>query len=160
VQLAVLGDGDKIYRDLLQALHQRYPRQIALHLDQSETLAHQIEAGADIFLMPSQYEPCGLNQLYSLKYGTIPVVRATGGLADTVVDATPENLAAGTATGVTFVPYAPKAFADALEHCLAMYRNDPAKWQQMQQTGMHQDWSWQRSAAEYVRLYWSLLQQL
>ena len=102
-QLVVLGDGDKAYRDILLKLKRQYPQHMGLHLGQSEVLAHQIEAGADIFLMPSQYEPCGLNQLYSLKYGTIPLVRATGGLVDTVTDATPQSLADGTATGFRFV---------------------------------------------------------
>jgi starch synthase len=153
VQLAVLGDGDKQYRDMLLQLRQDFPRQVGLHLGYSEPIAHQIEAGADIFLMPSQYEPCGLNQLYSLKYGTPPVVHATGGLADTVVDATPANVAAGKATGFSFVPYSPAAFMAALDRCLAMYRGDPTGWRQLQVNGMRQDWSWHRSAAEYERLY-------
>lgn len=153
VQLAVLGDGDKAYCDLFRSLKQRFPRQVGVHIGYSDSLAHQIEAGADAFLMPSHYEPCGLNQLYSLKYGTVPIVRATGGLADTVIDATSENLAARRATGFSFVPYAPAAFADALRRCLTMYQRDPAMWKQLQQTGMAQDWSWQRSAAEYERLY-------
>ena len=131
----------------------RFPRQVGLAFELSEPLAHQIEAGADIFLMPSKYEPCGLNQLYSLKYGTVPVVRRTGGLADTVVDATPENLAAQTATGFAFVPFAQAPFAEALGRAVAMYRSDPLRWRQLQETGMRQDWSWARSAAEYERLY-------
>ncbi len=90
---------------MLGDLRKRFPKQVGLTLGFDETLAHQIEAGADMFLMPSQYEPSGLNQLYSLRYGTLPVVRATGGLADTVVDTTPATLADGTATGFRFVPY-------------------------------------------------------
>src|SRR6202012_4556198 len=93
IQLVVLGKGDVQYHRYLDYLRERYPDRVSVHLTQDESLAHRIEAGADLFLMPSEYEPCGLNQLYSLKYGTIPVVRATGGLADTVTDATPENLA-------------------------------------------------------------------
>jgi starch synthase len=153
VQLAVLGDGDKVYRDMLLNLAQDFPRQVGVHVGYSDPIAHQIEAGADIFLMPSQYEPCGLNQLYSLKYGTIPVVRRTGGLADTVVDATPEAIALGRATGFVFVPPSPAAFAEALGRCLAMYRDNVYSWKQLQQTGMAQDWSWRRSAEEYERLY-------
>jgi starch synthase len=153
IQLAVLGDGDKVYRDMLLKLRAQFPRRVGLHLGYDEPLAHQIEAGADLFLMPSQYEPCGLNQLYSLKYGTIPVVHATGGLADTVVDATSANLKAGKATGFAFRPYAEQALADALGLALTLYRNEPAIWQSLQQTGMAQDWSWRRSAAEYERLY-------
>ena len=160
VQLAVLGDGDKVYRDMLVTLQAAFPRQVGVVMDQSETIAHWIEAGADAFLMPSQYEPCGLNQLYSLKYGTIPIVRATGGLTDTVTDATPENLAAGKATGFTFVPYAPAAFAEAVRRCLQIYREEPDAWRQLQQTGMTQDWSWRRSAAEYDRLYRALLHEI
>jgi starch synthase len=153
VQLAVLGDGDKVYREMLLNLQQDFPRQVGVHVGYNDPIAHQIEAGADVFLMPSQYEPCGLNQLYSLKYGTIPVVRRTGGLADTVVDATPEAIAGGRATGFVFVPHAPTAFAEALGRCLAMYRDNAFCWKQLQQTGMAQDWSWSRSAAEYERLY-------
>ncbi|MBI3823493.1 MAG: glycogen synthase GlgA [Planctomycetes bacterium] len=160
VQLAVLGDGDKIYADMFLELKQRFPGQVGVHLGYSDPLAHQIEAGADLFLMPSNYEPCGLNQLYSLKYGTVPVVHTTGGLADTVVDATPPNIAAGRATGFTFVSYAAAAFSDALRRALAMYQNDSAKWKQLQRTGMAQDWSWSRSAAEYERLYRRALLQI
>jgi starch synthase len=160
VQLVVLGDGDKKYRDMLVELQQDYPSQVGLHFGYSDPIAHQIEAGADVFLMPSEYEPCGLNQLYSLKYGTLPVVRATGGLADTVIDATPENIAMGRATGFTFVSYRPSAFAEALERCLSMYRNQPVRWRHLQQTGMLQDWSWHRSAGEYERLYRQVLLEI
>jgi starch synthase len=160
VQFAVLGDGEKIYRDMLIRLQASFPRQVGLCMEISEPVAHLIEAGADGFLMPSQYEPCGLNQLYSLKYGTIPIVRLTGGLADTVTDATPENVASGKATGFTFVPYAPSYFADAVRRCLQVYREQPEQWRQLQQSGMEQDWSWRRSAAEYERLYRSLLQEI
>lgn len=152
-QMVVLGDGDKVYRDMLLKLEKDFPRQVGVHSAQSEQIAHQIEAGADMFLMPSRYEPCGLNQLYSLKYGTIPVVHATGGLTDTVVDATPQNVALGRATGFTFVPFTPSAFAEALNRCLLMYRDEPARWKQLQQTGMAQDWTWDHSAQEYKRLY-------
>ena len=160
VQFAILGDGEKIYRDMLTKLQRNHPNQVGLCMEISETLAHLIEAGADAFLMPSQYEPCGLNQLYSLKYGTVPVVRATGGLADTVTNATPETVAAGTATGFTFVPYSPSHFAEAVRRCLQLYCDEPEQWRQLQRTGMLQDWSWRRSADEYERLYRSLLQEI
>ena len=140
-QLVVLGDGDKKYCDMFVKLRGS-PRKVGLLVGYSDPLAHQIEAGADIFLMPSEYEPCGLNQLYSLKYGTIPVVRATGGLADTVIDATPQAVALGQATGFSFVSSTPAAFAEALRRCLKMYREEPACWKRLQQTGMLQDWSW------------------
>jgi len=103
--------------------------------------------------MPSQFEPSGLNQLYSLKYGTVPVVRAIGGLADTITDCTPENLARGIATGFSFLPYTAGAFLDAVRRAVNLYRNQSYTWRQIVQTGMQQDWSWNRSAAEYEKLY-------
>lgn len=157
VQLVVLGLGDPRYQAMLLELQKQFPGQVGVRLALDEPLAHQIEAGADMFLMPSQYEPCGLNQLYSLKYGTVPVVRATGGLADTVVDATPENLAADKATGFTFVVHAPGPFLEAVSRALAMYHDDPAAWRRLQATGMRQDWSWNRSAAEYEAVYRGLV---
>ena len=160
VQLVILGEGDAAYQQLLEKLHETYPRQVAISLSQNDKLAHQIEAGADMFLMPSQYEPCGLTQLYSLKYGTVPIIRVTGGLADTVVDATPENRAAGKATGFAFVLYTAKAFFDTVKKALTMYRDQPEQWLALQRTGMRQDWSWGRSAAEYERLYRSALDSM
>jgi starch synthase len=158
-QLVVLGQGDPHYERMLHGLRERYPRQVGITLAQDEPLAHRIEAGADMFLMPSLFEPCGLSQLYSLKYGTVPIVRATGGLCDTVADATPERLAAGTATGFAFVPDAPAVFLQAIERALALYRNDPERWLALMRTGMRQDWSWERSAAEYERLYSLLMER-
>jgi starch synthase len=152
-QLVVLGEGDPVYHRMLQDLQARHPDRVGLTLGFDEVLAHQIEAGADIFLMPSEYEPSGLNQLYSLKYGTVPVVRATGGLADTIVDATPENLAAGRATGFSFIANYAGAFLSALERALDCYRHHPDQWLQVMQTGMRQDWSWDHSAIEYEKLY-------
>ncbi|HXG10327.1 MAG TPA: glycogen synthase GlgA, partial [Gemmataceae bacterium] len=154
-QLVVLGEGEPIYHRRLQELQAQYPDRLGLALTFDEPLAHQIEAGADLFLMPSLYEPSGLNQLYSMKYGTPPVVRATGGLADTVVDCTPETLAAGTATGFCFVPHTPDALVETVRRALDLYHHHPDQWLQVQQTGMRQDWSWDRSAAEYERLYQS-----
>jgi starch synthase len=152
-QLVVLGEGDAFYHRMLLELRERYPQQVGLTLGFDETLAHQVEAGADIFLMPSQFEPSGLNQLYSLKYGTVPVVRATGGLADTITDCTAETLEAGTATGFTFGPFAPAAFLETVRKAIELYRHHPENWRQLVRTGMEQDWSWNRSAAEYERLY-------
>lgn len=153
VQLVVLGEGEPTTHDKLLDLRGRYPDKIGVTIAQDEELAHQIEAGADIFLMPSRFEPCGLNQLYSLKYGTVPVVRATGGLADTVVDATPENLAAGKASGISFLAYTPEAFLEAIHRALDLYSNHPDRWLALQKTGMSQDWSWNHAAAEYESLY-------
>ena len=125
-----------------------------------ESLAHQIEAGADIFLMPSLYEPAGLNQLYSLKYGTVPIVRKTGGLADTITDCTPETLAAGKATGFSFVAYTAAALQEAVELAMALYSEQPEEWLTLMRTGMRQDWSWDRIAVEYEKLYQLLIQDV
>jgi starch synthase len=134
-------------------LRARAPDRFGVVFAFDEALAHQIEGGADIFLMPSQYEPAGLNQLYSLKYGTVPVVRATGGLADTIVDCTPQSLAEGTATGFSFVPYTSAALVGTVQRALQLYRGSPEKWLALMRTGMQQDWSWDRIAGEYDKLY-------
>jgi starch synthase len=152
-RLIVLGEGEPWYQHQLEHLRGRYPRRVALAFKFDETLAHRIEAGSDLFLMPSRYEPSGLNQLYSLRYGTPPVVRATGGLADTVRDTTPETLAAGTATGFSFVAQTPEALRDTTLRAISLFRERPADWQRIMATGMRQDWSGDRSAAEYERLY-------
>jgi starch synthase len=151
-QFMLLGTGDPKYHTLFQKLADRYPRRVAVTLGFDDGLAHRIEAGADIFLMPSRYEPSGLNQLYSLRYGTIPVVRKTGGLADSIVDATPEAIARGAATGFVFEAYTPDAYLQAVTRALAAFR-DPDLWRRLQQTGMGQDFSWNWSAARYVETY-------
>lgn len=153
VQLVVLGDGELRYKRWLRELMEKHPRQMAVQIGYDESLAHQIIAGADAFLMPSQYEPSGLNQLYSMKFGTPSIVRATGGLADTVVDTTPASLIAGEATGFTFEPFEAGAFGDAIRRALELYRDKPDHWLQVMQTGMRRHWSWEKSAAEYERLY-------
>jgi starch synthase len=153
IQLVILGEGDAIYHRVLADLRTRFPNRFGVVFGFDETLAHQIEGGADIFLMPSHYEPAGLNQLYSLKYGTMPVVRATGGLADTITDVNPETLAAGTATGFIFTASTPMALLGAVDRALDMYRNRPDQWLTLVQTGMRQDWSWDRVAGEYEKLY-------
>jgi starch synthase len=152
-QLVVLGDGEKKYHDLFESLHRRYPNRMGLRLGFNEPLAHRIEAGADLFLMPSAFEPSGLNQLYSLRYGTPPVVRATGGLADTVTDTTPQTLADNTATGFRFAAYSAHALWETTNRALAIFRNQPGTWRQIMRNGMQQDWSWDRSAVEYEKLY-------
>jgi starch synthase len=159
VQLVVLGEGDAVYHRLLLDLHARFPQQVGAVFGFDEGLAHQIEAGADLFLMPSKYEPAGLNQLYSLKYGTVPIVRSTGGLADTITDCKPETLAAGTATGFCFLPYTPAAFVGAVQRAVDLYRQSPAQWLELMRTGMRQDWSWDRIAGDYERLYGLLKQR-
>ena len=151
-QWVILGTGEPRYHEALSSLAAEHPQKIGVRLEFSDELAHRIEAGADIFVMPSQYEPCGLNQLYSLKYGTVPVVRATGGLVDTVVDATPQTLANHTATGFAFPDYTTLALAEALDRARRAYA-DPPVWKQLMETGMRQDWSWRQSAEKYVELY-------
>ena len=152
VQLVVLGQGEPRYHEVLQQLRKHFPHQVGVRTELNEALAHQIEAGADAFLMPSQYEPCGLNQLYSLRYGTVPVVRATGGLADTVADATDVNLVRGPAgphrVHVSY-PISRPSFREAIDRCLRLYRERPQLWRRVQETGMRQDWSWGRSGLEY-----------
>ncbi len=152
VQLVVLGVGDPKYHSLLEKLTRDFPEKFWAFLGFSDDLAHQIEAGADLFLMPSVFEPCGLNQLYSLAHGTVPIVRATGGLLDTVVDTNPKTLAEGTANGFVFAEADPSALEQCIARALALWP-DRKTWQQLVITGMKADWSWQRSAREYVALY-------
>ncbi|HNW59314.1 MAG TPA: glycogen synthase GlgA [bacterium] len=148
-QLVILGTGDPQVHKLLEKMRKGHPRQVALFLRFDDTLAHLIEAGSDMFLMPSLYEPCGLNQMYSLKYGTIPVVRKTGGLADTIVDAgaDPNN-----GNGFLFSDYTPEALTDAVRRAVAAYRDDKG-WQKLIKRGMKQDFSWAIAADKYVKLY-------
>ncbi|QDU21688.1 Glycogen synthase [Urbifossiella limnaea] len=152
-QLVFLGDGDPEYHDELNDFKARHPDKVGVFLGFNEGLAHAVEAGSDLFLMPSRYEPCGLNQLYSLRYGTAPVVRATGGLADTVVNATEEHLKAGTATGFSFGEFSARALYETVKWALSLYRTRPADFAQVVRTAMAQDWGWDRSAAEYEALY-------
>jgi starch synthase len=152
VQMVVLGEGLPYYHERLDRLAARHPGRLRAFLEFSDTLSHQIEAGADVFLMPSLYEPCGLNQLYSLAHGTVPVVRATGGLADTVVDATPKTLADGTATGIVFQEPSVDALQTAIDRALGLWAK-PKVWQCLVQSGMRANWSWERSARDYVTLY-------
>ena len=151
VQWAVLGIGEPKYHKALKKLAERFPKKVAVRLEFSAPLAHRIEAGADVFLMPSRFEPCGLNQLYSLRYGTVPVVRATGGLADTIVGYDPQ-LPNAAANGFAFQEYSAPALEEALRQACDAYRR-PEVWRQLIAVGMRQDWSWTRSAKEYVELY-------
>jgi len=147
--LIILGSGEEKYERLLVKLARKYPKQMSMTVAFDESLAHQIEAGCDIYLMPSLYEPCGLNQMYSLKYGTIPVVRKTGGLADTVVEV---NVNKRKGTGFLFSAYDPDALWKAIEKALQCFA-DKELWRQLIQQAMAQDFSWSRSAREYLRLY-------
>ena len=152
VQLCFLGTGDPKYEQALALLAKQHPQNVSVTIGFDETLAHRIEAGSDAYLMPSRYEPCGLNQMYSLVYGTVPLVRAVGGLADSVVDATPENLTSGTANGFCFKDYGKKAFVEAFRRTVRMFAQRK-NWSQLVRTGMNQDWSWRKSASEYEKVY-------
>jgi len=154
-QLVVLGTGDAGLERALRAAAQAHRDAVAVEIGFDEALAHLIEAGADAFLMPSRFEPCGLNQMYSQRYGTPPVARATGGLCDSIVDCTAATLADGTASGFLFHGLAPDALLEAIERALAAYR-EPATWRALQRAGMARDFSWRASAAEYAALYAAL----
>ncbi|MBM3394369.1 MAG: glycosyltransferase, partial [Betaproteobacteria bacterium] len=151
-QLAILGSGDAGMQDALQDLARAHPGQVAVHIGYDEGLAHQIEAGADMFLMPSRFEPCGLNQMYSQRYGTVPVVNSTGGLKDSVVDATQEHINDKTATGFVFNGVTREAVVGAMKRALTTFKNKKV-WRQIQKTGMSKDFSWEASAARYIEIY-------
>lgn len=152
VQLVLLGSGASHYEDALQRLAVAYPRSVSVNIGYSEALAHRIEAGADLFLMPSRFEPCGLNQMYSLRYGTVPLVHRVGGLADTVIDAD-----AADGNGFVFDSPSAAALGDTLARALQNY-GDSARWRALQLRGMGQDFSWRASALAYQQLYLEALQ--
>ncbi|HEY6563007.1 MAG TPA: glycogen/starch synthase, partial [Pirellulaceae bacterium] len=158
-QWVILGTGQRDWELQLEGLAAEYPQRVAAKLSFSESLAHRITAAADIFVMPSRFEPCGLNQLYSLKYGTVPVVHRTGGLADTVRDADPLSIASGEANGFSFEGFDGAAFEQALARACDLYQQDPAAWGQLATRGMTQDWSWRRSAAQYADVYRETLER-
>jgi starch synthase len=151
-QLVILGTGDPAFEEAFRAASARWPQHVRAIIGFNNGLAHRIEAGADMFLMPSRFEPSGLNQLYSLRYGTVPVVRRTGGLADSIVDVTPEAIHNGQANGFVFEDYSPGALAATVGRAIAAYR-DPTVWRSLQQVGMRADFSWDRTADRYVALY-------
>ncbi len=148
-QFVLLGAGDPQHEHVLREMSRLFPERVAVRIGYDEVLSHMIEAGADMFLMPSLYEPCGLNQMMSMRYGTLPVVRATGGLADTVfdADANPED-----GTGFCFEPFTTEDFLQALRRAIAAYGNS-ARWRKLQRNAMRHDFSWDRSARSYVELY-------
>lgn len=151
-QIVILGTGDARLESACRQMGVDYPGRVVTRIGFEEGLAHRIQAGCDILLMPSRFEPCGLSQMYALRYGTIPVVRHTGGLADTVVDAA----AAGGGTGFVFAEATADDFLVAVHRALATY-DDPMAWRQMQRRAMGQDFSWQRSAENYRRVYRELV---
>ena len=151
-RLIMLGTGDIGLELALQAAANAHPKRIAVNIGYDEGQAHRIEAGIDMFLMPSRFEPCGLNQMYSLRYGSIPIVRRTGGLADAVTDANPANLAAGIANGVLFDQPDKHALTAAVGHAVSLYQQ-PQRWRAMMRAGMQRDFGWSRSAWQYITLY-------
>jgi starch synthase len=147
--VVALGTGDKPYEEMFQRLNKQFPNKIAAKVAFDNAIAHKIEAGADMFLMPSRYEPCGLNQIYSLKYGTVPIVRATGGLDDTIE---PWDARTGKGTGFKFTDYTGEALLATIKQALLAYR-DPSSWQTLMRNGMSRDFSWGASAREYGKIY-------
>ncbi|HEY7099565.1 MAG TPA: glycogen synthase GlgA [Terriglobales bacterium] len=147
--VVTLGTGDKSYEEMFLRLQRQFPHKIAVRVAFDNTLAHKIEAGSDMFLMPSRYEPAGLNQLYSLKYGTVPIVRATGGLDDTIEPWEPRSWKG---TGFKFVEYSGESLLLTIKHALQAFR-DQTSWQKLMRNGMTKDFSWNASAKEYIRVY-------
>ncbi|PVV20342.1 MAG: starch synthase [gamma proteobacterium symbiont of Ctena orbiculata] len=153
VQMVMLGSGNKDLEHALEKISNRYHSRVGVYIGYDESLSHRIEAGCDCFLMPSRFEPCGLNQMYSLRYGTVPIVRRTGGLADTVVDVNPSTLANGSATGFVFENADASSLWGAVEHAINFYRRSSTDWEILARTGMQQDFSWEASAQHYLELY-------
>ena len=147
--MVVLGSGDKPYEEMFVRMNKQFPNKIACKVAFDNAIAHKIEAGSDMFLMPSRYEPCGLNQIYSLKYGTVPVVRATGGLDDTIE---PWDARTGKGTGFKFSDYTGEALLATIKQALLSYQ-DPSSWQTLMRNGMSRDFSWGASAREYGKIY-------
>jgi starch synthase len=147
--VVALGAGDKAYEEMFLRLHKQFPNKIAVKVAYDNAIAHKIEAGADMFLMPSRYEPCGLNQIYSLKYGTVPIVRATGGLDDTIE---PWDARTGKGTGFKFTDYNGEALLLTIKQALEAY-SDQTSWQALMRNGMSKDFSWNASAREYGKIY-------
>jgi len=147
--VVVLGTGDKPYEEMFQRLNKQFPGKIAIKIAYDNVIAHKIEAGADMFLMPSRYEPCGLNQIFSLKYGTVPIVRATGGLDDTIE---PWDVRTGKGTGFKFTDYTGEALLATIKQALVAFR-DQSSWQTLMRNGMARDFSWGASAREYGKVY-------
>jgi starch synthase len=152
--LVVLGTGEVQYEDFFNGLQRRFPDRVHFERRYSDELAHWIEAASDMFLMPSRYEPCGLNQMYSMRYGTVPIVRRTGGLADSVQHF---DAAAGSGTGIVFNDYNAEAVVWAVNTALDLYQNR-GMWRRLMQNGMAQDYSWSRQVRGYVELYESMVQ--
>jgi starch synthase len=152
-QFVLLGTGSKVYEEFFRELGEHNHGRVGVMIGYDEDLAHRIEAGADIFLMPSRFEPSGLNQLYSMHYGTVPIVRHVGGLADSVTDTTKKTLANNTATGFVFEDYTPEALWETIMRAIDLYEEKPDDWRRIQRNGMAHDFSWTRSAEKYDEVY-------
>ncbi|GAB4253889.1 MAG: glycogen synthase GlgA [Methylomicrobium sp.] len=152
IQFILLGSGNKSFEQRLYNFAESWPHKLSITIGYDEELAHWIEAGCDIFLMPSRFEPCGLNQMYSQRYGTLPIVRKTGGLADTVVDSLPETIDNHTATGFMFNEATPGSLMETIKRALILYRSQET-WQALQTQAMQKDYSWSNSAKQYLTLY-------
>jgi len=152
----MLGTGDPSYEERFRTLQMRFRDRMGLHIGFDEGLAHRIEGGADMLVMPSRYEPCGLSQLYSLRYGTVPIVRKTGGLADTVVPLERGKAAAPLATGLFIEEHTSESLLMSLRYSLEVFQ-DAGQWNRLVETGMGSDVSWARSARDYDELYASLV---
>ncbi len=155
LQIILMGQGAEQYQSWAMEMVEKYPGLIGLEMGYNEPLAHQIQAGADILLMPSRYEPCGLDQLYALKYGTIPIVRAVGGLEDTVEDYDPQN---DQGTGFKFKEYEWEKLFQTIQRALSVFRDKP-RWKRLIQRAMNQDFSWEKSASQYESLYQKAMQK-
>jgi starch synthase len=155
VGFVLLGTGEQKYHDLFNQIARKYPQQAGIRISYDDRLAHKTEAGADLFLMPSKYEPCGLNQIYSLKYGTIPVVRATGGLDDTIIHYDPST---GLGNGFKFTRYDAKDFLNQIKTAIALY-GQPGHWEKIIRNAMASDFSWHKSAEAYLHLYRKALEK-
>ena len=155
IGFVLLGTGEQKYHDLFTQVARKYPQKAGIRIAYDDRLAHKIEAGADFFLMPSKYEPCGLNQIYSLKYGTIPVVRATGGLDDTITHYDP---ATKKGNGFKFIRYDAKEFLNTIKGAISFY-SQPEHWRQLLRNAMTADFSWERSAEAYLQLYRKALEK-
>jgi len=152
----LLGTGEQKYHDLFAAIGKKYPKRAGIKIAYNNAIAHKIEAGCDLFLMPSRYEPCGLNQIYSLKYGTVPVVRATGGLDDTIADYNEKD---GRGNGFKFSEYSAQEFLHSIKRALKIYA-DKTKWARLVKNCMANDFSWEQSARQYMELYGKALKKV
>jgi starch synthase len=155
VGLVILGSGDEHIQKAIRQAGERHPGRVGIRIGFDEALAHRIIAGSDLFLIPSRYEPCGLTQMYAMKYGTVPVVRATGGLEDTV---TSFDALTGRGNGFKFGAYHPKAFYAIIRDAADLFE-DARLWRQLRDNGMEEDFSWNRSARAYLEIYRSVMRQ-